>query len=102
MQHLPPKPDSPTIDSGHFLAYLTDLGIVVAGDTVVSNTDGSVDVETDDLALPQAWLDYTPPPVDPPTTVAIALIDEALALGDIEAIRAFLLANLIPRLFPEA
>lgn len=95
---LPAKPGNPVIDSGDLLTFLKGRGIVVDGDSVTANTDGTVNVETRaTTTLTDAWDAYVPPaPKPPPPTVREELRAKLAGLTTLDELKAFVAGDLIP------
>lgn len=97
-----PAKDGALPDASAILAYLTDAGVAVKGDTVNVKSDGTVEVDTEDTkALAAAWKTYTPPVPVSPVTLREALQAELAAITTLPGLRTFLHDRLIPTLIAD-
>ncbi len=98
LKTLPPKPDNPVIDSGHFLEFLKSKAVNVDGDTVIAMSDGSVQVDTlATKSLDTAWAEYVPLPGPPEPAALRDQLTAALAsAASVDDLKAFLATVLIP------
>ena len=103
LRELPPKANAPVINSGDFLAFLSERGVNVIGDTVEARADGSVLVDTlATTSLAEAWDAYVPPPPPPDPPTRRQVVEAAIAgATTLDELKAALIEVGIPALVPD-